>query len=51
MVATTVGMFTIVSLIWLLKVEKRRWMKVLLAYAVVFTTACVLLFDTVLRAE
>lgn len=27
MVATTVGMFTIVSLIWLLRVEKRAWMK------------------------
>src|ERR1035437_603941 len=27
MIATTVGMFTIVSLIWLLKVETRRWMK------------------------
>jgi len=27
MIATTVGMFTIVSLIWLLRVETRRWMK------------------------
>ena len=27
MVATTVGLFTIVSLIWLLRVEKRGWMK------------------------
>jgi cytochrome c oxidase assembly protein subunit 15 len=27
MIATTVGLFTIVSLIWLLKAEKRRWMK------------------------
>jgi cytochrome c oxidase assembly protein subunit 15 len=27
MVATTVGMFTIVSLIWLLRVETRKWMK------------------------
>jgi cytochrome c oxidase assembly protein subunit 15 len=27
MIATTVGLFTIVSLIWLLRAEKRRWMK------------------------
>ena len=27
MVATTVGLFTIVSLIWLFRVEKRRWMR------------------------
>jgi cytochrome c oxidase assembly protein subunit 15 len=27
MVATTVGLFTIVSLIWILRVEKRLWMK------------------------
>jgi heme exporter protein B len=31
--------------------EPALWLKVLLAYAVVFTTACVLLFETVLRAE
>ncbi len=31
--------------------EPRLWLKVLVAYAVVFTTACVLLFETVLRAE
>jgi cytochrome c oxidase assembly protein subunit 15 len=29
MVATTVGILTIVSMIWLLKVEKRRWLRVL----------------------
>jgi heme a synthase len=29
MIATTVGMLTIVSMIWLLKVEKRRWLRVL----------------------
>ncbi len=27
MIATTVGLFTIVSLVWLLRVEKRSWMK------------------------
>jgi cytochrome c oxidase assembly protein subunit 15 len=27
MIATTVGLFTIVLLVWLLRVEKRRWMK------------------------
>ena len=27
MIATTVGLFTIVSLIWILRVETRRWMK------------------------
>ncbi len=27
MVATTVGLFTIVSMIWLFRVEKRRWMR------------------------
>jgi cytochrome c oxidase assembly protein subunit 15 len=27
MIATTVGLFTIVSLVWILKTEKRRWMK------------------------
>jgi len=31
--------------------EPTLWLKVLLAYAVVFTTACVLLFETVLLAE
>jgi cytochrome c oxidase assembly protein subunit 15 len=29
MIATTVGMLTIVSMIWLLRAEKRRWMRVL----------------------
>lgn len=29
MIATTVGLFTIVSMVWLLRVEKRKWMKVL----------------------
>ena len=27
MIATTVGLFTIISLVWLLRVEKRGWMK------------------------
>jgi cytochrome c oxidase assembly protein subunit 15 len=27
MVATTVGLFTIVSMVWLFRVEKRRWMR------------------------
>jgi len=31
--------------------EPTLWIKVLLAYAVVFTTACVLLFETVLHAD
>lgn len=31
--------------------EPTLWIKVLVAYAVVFTTACVLLFDTVLNAD
>jgi heme exporter protein B len=31
--------------------EPALWLKVLLAYAVVFTTACVLLFETVLNAD
>ncbi len=29
MIATTVGMFTIVSMVWLLRAEKRRWLRVL----------------------
>jgi len=29
MVATTVGMLTIISMIWLLKVESRRWLRIL----------------------
>lgn len=29
MIATTVGLFTIVAMIWLLKVEERRWLRVL----------------------
>jgi cytochrome c oxidase assembly protein subunit 15 len=29
MIATTVGMLTIVSMIWLLKAEKRRWLRIL----------------------
>ena len=29
MIATTVGMLTIVSMIWLLRVEKRRWLRML----------------------
>jgi len=31
--------------------EPTLWLKVLVAYAVVFTTACVLLFDTILNAD
>jgi heme exporter protein B len=31
--------------------EPTLWIKVLFAYAVVFTTACVLLFDTILNAD
>jgi heme exporter protein B len=31
--------------------EPTLWIKVLLAYAVVFTTACVLLFETILHAD
>jgi heme exporter protein B len=31
--------------------EPTLWIKVLVAYAVVFTTACVLLFDTILNAD
>jgi heme exporter protein B len=31
--------------------EPTLWIKVLVAYAVVFTTACVLLFETVLHAD
>jgi heme exporter protein B len=31
--------------------EPTLWIKVLLAYAIVFTTACVLLFDTILNAD
>jgi len=31
--------------------EPTLWIKVLLAYAVVFTTACVLLFDTILNTD
>ncbi|MEP6715095.1 MAG: COX15/CtaA family protein [Terriglobia bacterium] len=27
MVATTVGIFTIISMVWILRVEKRRWMR------------------------
>lgn len=29
MIATTVGLFTIVSMIWLLRAEKRRWLRIL----------------------
>ena len=29
MVATTVGFFTIISMVWLLRVEKRRWLRLL----------------------
>jgi cytochrome c oxidase assembly protein subunit 15 len=29
MIATTVGLFTIVSMIWLFRVEKRRWLRLL----------------------
>jgi cytochrome c oxidase assembly protein subunit 15 len=39
MIATTVGMFTIVSLVWLLRAEKRRWMKWLGAVALVAVIA------------
>jgi heme a synthase len=39
MVATTVGIFTIVSLVWLLRVEERRWMKWLGAAALVAVIA------------
>ena len=35
MVATTVGIFTIVSLVWILRVEKRRWMKRLAVVALI----------------
>jgi cytochrome c oxidase assembly protein subunit 15 len=35
MVATTVGILTIVSLVWILRVEKRRWMKRLAVVALV----------------
>jgi cytochrome c oxidase assembly protein subunit 15 len=35
MVATTVGIFTIVSMIWLLRTERRRWLKWLGAVALV----------------
>jgi cytochrome c oxidase assembly protein subunit 15 len=39
MVATTVGLFTIVLLVWLLRVEKRPWMKWLGAAALVAVIA------------
>jgi cytochrome c oxidase assembly protein subunit 15 len=35
MVATTVGMFTIVSMVWLLRVERRKWLRVLGVVALV----------------
>jgi cytochrome c oxidase assembly protein subunit 15 len=35
MIATTVGLFTIVSMIWILRTEKRKWMKVLSVIALV----------------
>jgi heme exporter protein B len=31
--------------------EPTLWLKVLFAYVVVFTTACILLFDTILNAD
>jgi len=33
MIATTVGMFTIVSLVWIFRVERRRWMRTLAVVA------------------
>jgi len=38
MIATTVGLFTIVSMVWLLRVEKRRWLRWLGVVALVAVT-------------
>jgi cytochrome c oxidase assembly protein subunit 15 len=35
MIATTVGIFTIVSLVWIFRVERRRWMRILAIAALV----------------
>jgi heme A synthase len=39
MIATTVGLFTIVSMVWLFRVEKRRWMRWLGAIALLAVVA------------
>ena len=39
MIATTVGLFTIVSMVWLFRVEKRRWMRWLGAIALLAVIA------------
>ena len=39
MIATTVGIFTIVSLVWILRVERREWMKKLAVVALVAVIA------------
>ncbi len=39
MIATTVGIFTIVSLVWILRVERRGWMKTLAVVALVAVIA------------